>query len=46
MLNIQDLRNDKRHERWSEYEPLDAQYIRYIKETPSVLAAGHKGRNE
>lgn len=41
-LNIQELRTDIRHDRWFGYEPLDAQYFRYIQEKPSVLAVGHK----
>lgn len=41
-MNINALKSDKRHENWYLYEPLDTQYVRYIKENPSVLAAGHK----
>lgn len=41
-MNIQDLKMETRHNNWHLYEPLDAQYVRYIKENPSVLAAGHK----
>lgn len=42
MMDIQELRNDKKFENWHEYEPMDTQYVRYIKTDPSVLAAGHK----
>lgn len=29
MMDIQELRNDKKFENWHEYEPMDAQYVRY-----------------
>lgn len=41
-MNIKDLKSDNRHGDWYLYEPLDAQYVRYIKDNPSALAAGHK----
>lgn len=41
-MDIQGLRDDREFESWHEYEPMDAQYVRYIKSNPSVLAAGHK----
>lgn len=41
-MNIEDLKNDRKFNEWHDYEPMDAQYVRYIKTDPSVLAAGHK----
>ena len=41
-MNIQELKEDRTVENWYDYEPMDAQYMRYIKSDPSVLAAGHK----
>lgn len=41
-MDIQELRNDRIFETWHEFEPMDAQYVRFIISDPSVLAAGHK----
>lgn len=41
-MNIQELKDDRKLNEWHDYEPLDAQYVRYIKSDPSILAAGHK----
>lgn len=41
-MDIQDLKNNLKHNAWHEYEPMDAQYVRYIISDPSILAAGHK----
>ena len=41
-MDIQELRNDRKFHEWHEYEPMDVQYVRYIKSEPSILAAGHK----
>lgn len=39
---FESLTNDEDFFRWQEYEPQDIQYIRYAKNNPSVIAAGHK----
>lgn len=41
-MDIQDLKKDMKYNGWHEYEPMDSQYVRYIKSDPSILAAGHK----
>lgn len=41
-MDIQGLKDDIKYNSWHEYEPIDAQYVRYIISAPSVLAAGHK----
>lgn len=41
-MDIQGLKDDRGYDLWHEYEPIDAQYVRYILTDPSVLAAGHK----
>ena len=41
-MDIQGLRDDRIYDSWHEYEPLDAQYVRYVISDPSVLTAGHK----
>ena len=40
-MDIEELKKSCKFHKWHEYEPMDAQYERYI-ENPSVLAAGHK----
>ena len=41
-MNYEELRNDSDFHKWSKYEPLDAQYVRYASSNPSVVASGHK----
>ena len=41
-MDIQGLRDDRIYDSWHEYEPLDAQYVRYVISDQSVLTAGHK----
>lgn len=41
-MDYKKLSNDKNFIDWIKYEPSDAQYIRFAKTNPSVIAAGHK----
>lgn len=41
-MNYEELEKDDDFHKWHEYEPLDAQYIRYAEGNPSAIAAGHK----
>lgn len=41
-MNYEQLANDNDFHRWHKYEPIEAQYIKYAKIDPSVIAAGHK----
>ena len=41
-MNYVDLRNDNDFQKWSQYEPIDSEYVKYAENEPYVISAAHK----